>query len=626
MLTLQNSVVPTILAGKQLSFRLALPALLIMGAASGLPVRSLSRQERPASEQSIKHAVKIEKDRSPIDLALSADGHWALAANATSDTVSLVDVMAGKVIAEVEVGKRPFAAALSKDGKRAIISNQYADSITVLDVTPNGLTIVGTIAVGDEPRGVALNAEGTQAFVALSGEDKLAFVDLMTGKVTFRLPTGMEPWHVALTPDGSHLAVGNARGQSVNVVDVAQRKIDRTVDLHGHNVRHVAISPDSAWAYAPYIAEKGLPVTQTNINEGWVVGRRLSRTPLKEEGMREAIALDPRGRAVGDVDGVAISPDNKTIAATAGGTHELLLYHLPLPFLSTAGPGDHIASEMLDKPDRFRRIPLGGRPLGIAFSSDNRTVVVANYLLNALQVIDTQTDQITRTIPLGGPNTPSLARKGEAIFLDASRSYHQWYSCNTCHVEGHTNGNTFDTFNDGSYDTPKKTLSLRGVTQTGPWTWHGWQKDLRQLARDSMMKSMQGPEPTEADLDALMAYLQTLDFKPNPNANPHGELSLQVKRGEAVFNAKGCDTCHAALNYTTPVAYDVGLEETLDPYKGFNPPSLRGIYNRAPYLHTGGARTLEQLLTRFHKPSRLTGKPDPTPAELTDLIAFLKTL
>lgn len=62
MLTLQNSVVPTILAGKQLSFRLALPALLIMGAASGLPVRSLSRQERPASEQSIKHAVKIEKD------------------------------------------------------------------------------------------------------------------------------------------------------------------------------------------------------------------------------------------------------------------------------------------------------------------------------------------------------------------------------------------------------------------------------------------------------------------------------------------------------------------------------------------------------------------------------------
>lgn len=105
--------------------------------------------------------------------------------------------MAGKVIAEVEVGKRPFAAALSKDGKRAIISNQYADSITVLDVTPNGLTIVGTIAVGDEPRGVALNAEGTQAFVALSGEDKLAFVDLMTGKVTFRLPTGMEPWHVA---------------------------------------------------------------------------------------------------------------------------------------------------------------------------------------------------------------------------------------------------------------------------------------------------------------------------------------------------------------------------------------------------------------------------------------------
>ena len=65
----------------------------------------------------------------------------------------------------------------------------------------------------------------------------------------------------------------------------------------------------------------------------------------------------------------------------------------------------------------------------------------------------------------------------------------------------------FDTVNDGSYGTPKKTLSLRGVDTDRPWTWHGWQKSLRQLVHDSMTKSMQGEEPADADLDALMAYL-----------------------------------------------------------------------------------------------------------------------
>ena len=410
------------------------------------------------------------------------------------------------------------------------------------------------------------------------------------------------------------------------MIDARTRKILHTVRLRGHNVRHVAISPDGQWAYTPHISERLRPTTRESITEGWIVGNRLSRAPLNEDGPREALALDPRGEAVGDVDGVALSPDGNTLVVTAGGTHELLVYHLPLPFVAYGGPGDHIEPELLGHPERFRRVPLGGRPLGVQFAPDGKTVVVANYLSNALQIVDAQSGKLLRTISVGGAATPTLARQGEALFMDATRSFNQWYSCNTCHVEGHTNGSSFDTSNDGSYGTPKKVLSLRGVAHTAPYTWHGWQPSLRQIAHDSMVKSMQGPEPTGADLDAMTAYLQTLDFKPNPNAHPTGALATQVARGKTVFEAKGCNTCHAAPDYTTPAAYDVGLEEPLDPYKGFNPPSLRGVYNRAPYLHTGDARSLERLLTVFHKPSKLTGKPDLAPDELADLVAFLKTL
>ena len=54
-----------------------------------------------------------------------------------------------------------------------------------------------------------------------------------------------------------------------------------------------------------------------------------------------------------------------------------------------------------------------------------------------------------------------------------------------------------------------------------------------------------------------MAYLATLNFKPNPHRGTDG-LTPEAKRGEAVFKAKACDTCHAAPDYTTPAAYIVG--------------------------------------------------------------------
>lgn len=564
-------------------------------------------------------------DRSPSDVALTADGSRAVTANTTSDSVSLTDLTTGSVLAEASVGKHPFAVALAKDGSRAVVTNKESNSISILEVGEKTLRPLGAIPVGDEPRGVALSGDGKQAFVALAGDNAVAVVDLAAKKVVERIKVGTEPWHVALTPDGKNLAVGNARSQDMSVIDAAERKVRYTVRMRGRNLRTVAIAPDGEWAYVPYISEQGRPTTKDNIDQGWVIASRLGRVSFKEESVREAIALDTPGKAVGDVDGVAISPDGNTLAVTAGGTHELLLFRQPLPFVGYGGPGDFIDVQLKNDAARFRRIPLGGRPLGVRFLPDGKRVVVANYLSNALQLINVAQGTVEQTIVLGGPLKPSLAREGEAIFMDATRSFHEWYSCNTCHVEGHTGGGNFDTFNDGSYNTSKKTLSLRGVTQTGPWTWHGWQKSLRDLVHDSATKSMQGPEPTDHELDAVLAYLATLEFRPNPHRNSDGSLTDAAKRGEALFNARGCNTCHAPPDYTTPAIYKVGLESPEDAYVGFNPPSLRGVYSRSPYLHDGSVYSLEVVMKK-HRPSQLTGKPDFTPEELPDLIAFLKSL
>jgi DNA-binding beta-propeller fold protein YncE len=563
--------------------------------------------------------MEAKSSRSPVDVALTPDGRWALTANRASDTVSLVDLAEGRVAAELPAGRAPFVAALSRDGGRAVVTGLRSDSIALLRVAPPALEAEATVAVGREPRGAVLSPDGRTAFVALAGEGAVVAVDLQKRAVSARAAVGQEPWHVALTPDGGRLLVACVLSRELWVLEAATLKPLFQTAIRGANARRVAVSPDGAWAYLPYLNDGRLPTTTGNISLGWIVSNRVARIALGEPAPREAVNLDPRGRAVGDLDGLAVSPDGQALAVAAAGTHELLLLRLPLPF-DAWGSSDLMDGRLARDGRRFRRVPLGGRPMAAAFTPDGARVVAADALGDALRVVDVERAEAVGTIALGGPAEPSAARRGEAIFTDATRSHEQWYSCNTCHVEGHTNGTLFDTTNDGSTGTLKKTPSLRGVTRTGPWTWHGWQGDLRAAIKKSVTETMRGREPSEEDVEALLAYLETLE------APPARELSEGGRRGEALFKAKGCRECHSGEWLTDAKVHEVGLEAPSDRYRGFNAPSLRGVGTRAPYLHDGRAATLEEVFTKHnarqrHGAAHLLGKE-----ELADLIAYLRSL
>ena len=563
-------------------------------------------------------APQQERDRSPGDLALSPDGRWALVANRTSDSVSLVDLERGKVADEVAVGGRPFG--IGWRGEVAAVANWADDTLTVLHVDPPKVSVTTTLLVGNEPRGVVLSPDGARAYVMVSGHNAVDVVDLRSGKSIARIPVGSEPWYGALTPDGLRLAVGNALSGDVSLIDTVGLRVAATVPLKGRNLRHVAVSPDGAWAYFPHITDRGASTTLQNIERGLVLDNRVGRVPLAG-GEREAMGLDTKGFGSADPEGVAISPDGARLAVTLGGTRNLLLLALPLPF--KAEPGEFIPDEVLKNKSRYRRISgLRGRPLGCAFTPDGKSVVVANALGNEIQTVDWESGEIVRTVPLGGPKEPSLARRGEKIFYDGFRSWHEWFSCHTCHTDGHSNGGVYDTLNDGKYGNAKKTLSLRGVTKTGPWTWHGHESDFSKMVQGSFVQTMAKGGLSSDEMAAVTAYLQTLEFAPAPK-----DLRADaVRRGEAVFREKACDACHAPPTYTINEAVTVGLEAPGDAFKGFSPPTLRGVAKRGPWLHDGRAKSLEEVLGEHHRPLKLNGKADPTPEQLADLIAFLRSL
>jgi cytochrome c peroxidase len=196
-------------------------------------------------------------------------------------------------------------------------------------------------------------------------------------------------------------------------------------------------------------------------------------------------------------------------------------------------------------------------------------------------------------------------------------------------------GLDFDTLNDGRQDlstahlrSRKKVPTLRGVVSTGPWTWHGWQASLEDATVESFTKSMQGKAPTDDEVKALIAYLGTIEHPRNPNLAADGSLTESARRGEEVYRSPkaACNTCHGGPNFTDGKIHVTGLEERDDAYRGYNPPSLKGAYDKDPYLHDGRSETLRDALKGPHSPEEVTGLGELSENELDDLIAYVKSL
>lgn len=133
---------------------------------------------------------------------------------------------------------------------------------------------------------------------------------------------------------------------------------------------------------------------------------------------------------------------------------------------------------------------------------------------------------------------------------------------------------------------------------------------------------MFGPKPTPAEVKAVLAYLESLEHPPAPRQT----LSEAAERGKTLFNGKGrCASCHQGELYTSTKKYDVKIEDDGSPFDRWNPPSLRGVRDRRPYLHDGRAETLEEVLRTVHAPEKLGGQAL-TPEERRDLIEFLRSL
>ncbi|HEY4366596.1 MAG TPA: cytochrome c peroxidase [Steroidobacteraceae bacterium] len=238
-------------------------------------------------------------------------------------------------------------------------------------------------------------------------------------------------------------------------------------------------------------------------------------------------------------------------------------------------------------------------------------------------------------------NLGDLAFSSPAILGNVARR--AGVSCSTCHVNGASNAvlyvpgmsshpGNFDTTgaffnpkaNDHTLD-PLTIPSLRGARFLAPYGHDGRFASLHDFVRNVIVNEFAGPEPSAAIVDAIVAYIQDIDFLPNPRVTSTGRLaagaSASARRGEALFSKPfrhdpelSCAACHVpSAAFVDHRQHDVGSGGL------FKTPTLVNADFSAPYFHDGRFTTYDEVVRYFDRQFDLRL----TAANREDLVTYL---
>jgi len=594
--------------------------------------------------------------RSGSSISITADGLLLLVVNPDSNSLTLVDTGTAVPLSEIAVGINPSSVVLSHDDATAYVANQGSDTLSVVDVAAGA--VIADVAVGDRPAGVALSPDGRFLAVAELGSDTVRFLDSGTLVTLSATAVADRPYDLAFTPDGRALLITHLLSGFVTHLPVqpytsylpvafrepAESRTSVPSIDSGQTAypTHAAIFtwPNVAPAPAVVINSAGtrayLPQTMAN---GLGLNTQFDTTLFPKVSVinletvshqtSEQIPLPETDRPVGLPWDAALARNDSELWVVNAASNDISVIDISNP----------------TRPLRQAHISVGDNPRGIVISPDSGTAYVNNTLAGTVSVIDTSTYLVTSVITVTNIPLPPILLRGKQLFHSSNRSElarAQWISCNSCHIEGEHDGRTWLLQFTGQVPIgarsiiTRNTTSLLGMIETYPLRWSAeWNESadsefairLEQfgtgLIQGSMHPTLGDPnQGRSSDLDALAAFIDSLAVPARSHA-----LTPAEQRGKTVFEEStiGCSDCHPPPLYTDLQVHDVGTADAYGEWFGplIDTPTLRYLYDSAPYLHDGSAGTLLELLTTSNSGDEHGVTSQLTQQELQDLIAFL---
>lgn len=314
-------------------------------------------------------------------------------ANEDADTVSVFDAASLKVLAPINVGKMPHNVQLSPDGKVVWVTNngepdpdastghQAMNKAAHAEMAKPGAVwlidtgtdaVIAKIPVGMHPAHVVLTPDGRFAYITNGGDNSVTVIDAAARSVVTTIPVGKFPHGVRFTPDGRQAYVANLKGGTVSVIDVATHKEIAQMPV-GKGPAQVGFTPDGLLAFASLSEEKAVavidPVTRKvkrKVNVGTV--------PIQ----------------------LAATPDSRTLLVANQG--------------SRSKPGNTVSMIDLQTFKLVKTVVTGSGAHGVAIDREGRLAYITNTYADTVSVIDIKSRAVVSTVRVGkGPNGVSVS-------------------------------------------------------------------------------------------------------------------------------------------------------------------------------------------------------------------------
>ncbi len=295
------------------------------------PPSILATLEVPGSVVGPPMAVTIAKDESFAIVASATKANAAGPAGISPDNrVSVIDLTTTppQMVQSLQAGAGATTVRISPDGRLALVANRFAGTLSVFTIKDRRLAPAETVMIDPKsmPSGIAFTLDGKSALVTRNGDHIVQVLNIDGAQVTLgdrQITTGVAPYTIDVTADGTMAAVGNM-GRGNGDADTVS-----LIDLTAQPFR-----------------------TVQTISVG--------RSP----------------------EGLKWSPDGKFLAI---GTQEGTTKPADNPFRSDRGR--LLMYALADKQlKQVVEAPIGRWSQGIAFARDGRTVVVQNMVERTVQV------------------------------------------------------------------------------------------------------------------------------------------------------------------------------------------------------------------------------------------------
>lgn len=180
----------------------------------------------------IEKVIALDKGSNANGLVDIDSPHHVLMVDYINNRLSFLNIESQKVDRYIPTHQeKSHLSVLHPHRPIAYVTNMVSNSISVIDLMAG--EIVSTIACGKTTESIDITPDGQEVWATNKDENSISIINTNTHEVIQTIASGNEPLKLKFTVDGEYCLVANASDGTLHVIEQQSRKLIRTIEIPG---------------------------------------------------------------------------------------------------------------------------------------------------------------------------------------------------------------------------------------------------------------------------------------------------------------------------------------------------------------------------------------------------------